>query len=207
MNEQPDLVRYVSAKISRIQGMYFGHQRSDAAAVLAKLRRGVAKEPGADTWAWGHVVDGLPKQYLGRTDSATSGEKAAYVALTLYAVHQQSKTMPMHRPGPSMGRSIRQLGAVRGTGGASDAVKRRFDALMSSATFNELQHHARGLIQQLRAADIPLDYGRLAEDIRLLQSQVTANGVQLRWGRDYAFEEFGSEARITSFEHEEGNAS
>ncbi|WFR83731.1 type I-E CRISPR-associated protein Cse2/CasB [Arthrobacter sp. Y-9] len=187
MTERPGLAQNIDARIRKIQRIYLEGHRPLVAGTLARLRRAVATEPGSDPWVWHEAVEGLPTELAGQGDAASPGERAAYAAMTLYAVHQQSKSMPMHQTGPSLGRAVRRLGTPEGAEGASAAVKRRFDALMTSTTFNELQHHSRGLIQQLRAADIALDYGRFAEDLRLLQNPVAANSVRLRWGRDYAF--------------------
>ncbi len=178
---------HVSAKVYALQRSATGR---NVAGDLANLRRAVNAEPGADPAVWEYTLDGLPERYVGRTDAPTAGESAVHAAMTLYAVHQQSKPTSMHKPGVSLGRALALLGRTRSVAAqpdASKAVKRRFDALMTAESFAELTYHARGLIQQLRAADIALDYGRLAEDLRLLQRPATANSVRLRWGRDYAF--------------------
>ncbi|PSS43030.1 type I-E CRISPR-associated protein Cse2/CasB [Arthrobacter woluwensis] len=205
MSEMPPLAAYVDTGLRRIQAIYLDGHRPDAASVLARLRRGVAKEPGDDAWVWTQVMEGFPEQLSGRGDAPSAGERAAYAAMTLYAVHQQSKNQPMHRKGTSMGSAVGRLGLSKGGDGVSHAVKRRFDALMTFASFAELQHHARGLIQQLRAHDIPLDYAWFAEDLRLLQHSGTAPGVQLRWGRDFAFTRPAAGTDNTS--HPEGSES
>lgn len=207
MSERPALARHIDARIRKIQRIYLEGHRPLVAGTLARLRRAVATEPGSDPWVWNEAVDGLPAELVGRGDTASPGERAAYAAMTLYAVHQQSKSMPMHQTGPSLGRAVQRLGMPEGAGGASAAVKRRFDALMTSTTFSELQHHARGLIQQLRAADIALDYGRFAEDLRILQDPAIANTVRLRWGRDYAFTWPRKSPDLQNSDSREGTAS
>lgn len=182
---------FVRGEVDRLQNSYVFGDRRGSAATLANLRRSVAKEPGSNPDIWAITVQALPRMYVGRTDAASEGERAAHAALTLYAVHQQSKTAPMHREGPSLGRAIAKLAKSRSTGGSSEvsaAVKRRFDALVTAATFDELLFHARGLIQQLRAADISLDYGRFAEDLRRLQLKSHADSIRRQWGRDYSYE-------------------
>jgi CRISPR system Cascade subunit CasB len=65
------------------------------------------------------------------------------------------------------------------------AIRRRFDALVTASSFSEVQHHLRGLITQLRSAEIALDYGRLAQDLADLQRPERVQGVRIRWARDY----------------------
>ena len=47
-------------------------------------------------------------------------------------------------------------------------------------------HYARQLVQQLRAASIPLDYGLLAQQLYDLQNPYRADAVRLSWGRAFA---------------------
>lgn len=173
-----ELAVFIDAKIRHLQDSYVRGDRKASAGPLAQLRRAITTEPGADPTVWQFTLDGLPPWYVGHTDAASNGERAAHSAMTLYAIHQQSQPRPMHVRGRSMGRSLRELGL-------DQSIKRRFDALMTAVTYAELTHHARGLISQLRAADIPLDYGQFAEDLRLLQDPEKTDSVRLRWGRDY----------------------
>ena len=150
-------------------------------AELAKLRRGVGRKPGDLPELWGSFLRGMPEDFQNRS-GPSHAEWAVYLALTLYAVHQQGNDQPMNRPGNTLGRAVRQL-AERNTPAGQDwteaSVLRRFNAL-------------RGMIQLLSAAKdggIPLDYPQLAADLYELQctdpryAQVPAN-VRLRWGQD-----------------------
>ena len=46
-------------------------------------------------------------------------------------------------------------------------------------------HHLRGLIQLLRAEEIPLDYVHLAENLYDFQNPDSRPGVRLEWGQDF----------------------
>jgi CRISPR system Cascade subunit CasB len=155
---------------------------SSGVSDLAALRRAAAAAPGADPRVWGLTLAGVDVP-AGTPDEPTADERAAHAALTLYAVHQQSQTAPMHRSGHGLGRSVREL--VRPDKSNEKAVRRRFEALGTASTFAELMEHARGLVRQLRSAGVPLDYGQLADDLAALQDPTSASGVRLRWGRDY----------------------
>lgn len=170
---------YVEKRIHEWQQDYL-RRRPEAMAALAKLRRGVGKDVGAVPELWPYILDGLPGDDGG--DNPTRAERAVYTALTLYAVHQQSRQRAMHVPGTSLGAAVRRL---RTQAPSEAAVRRRFEALGTAEDFSEVVHHARGLITQLRGADIPLDYGAFADDLLRLQDRRFANQVRLRWGRDF----------------------
>ena len=65
-------------------------------------------------------------------------------------------------------------------------MPRRFRAFITADSMEEALHHARQLIQQLRAAEIPVDYARFAAQLYKLQSPYTADKVRLAWGREYS---------------------
>lgn len=180
---------FVASKIVALQEQYLQANRSGQSdARLARLRRAVTVEAGADPEVWSDTLDGVP--FPGKTDVPSATERAAHTALTLYALHQQSQRERAHRPGGSLGSSVRALAISRDALTDSDresAVRRRFDALMTANSYAEIVYHLRGLIQQFRNAErpIPLDYARLADDLTALQSPAKVAGVLLRWGRDY----------------------
>lgn len=176
-------LRYLVAR--RATGLQTAYRRDDSSAVahLALLRRGVGQRPGQDLRLVPLTIAGLHDNAPALPDKPTDEEYAAFTALTLFAVHQQShRDGSMHRAGYSFGRSARLLGR---RSGSRDAVRARFTAIGTASTWDETVHHARGLIQQLRAFSIPLDYGRFAGDLYFLRKASTAERVRLAWGRDF----------------------
>lgn len=172
----------VDRRATGLQSAYRNDVRG-AVADLALLRRGIGQPPGRDARLIGLTVSGLYSETDRLPDAPTPAEYAAYAALTLFALHQQSqRSASMHRRGYSFGRSARLLG--RHTG-AQDAVRARFTAIATASSWDETLHHARGLIQQFRARQIPLDYARFAVDLYRLRDERTADGVRLAWGRDF----------------------
>lgn len=180
----------IDKRISRWQyELLRGNPTEQAAsmATLARLRRGAGKPAGsvADIFAFT-----LAPEFAGpqAPDEPTEREVAAHIALTLYALHQQSRTQPMHRRGRGLGRAIRQLHPDEPTS-PPDPVTRRFQMLVTADSLDELTHHARGIVQLLRSAQpnpVPLDYGLLADELRLWQRR--PNGpekVRRAWARDY----------------------
>ena len=149
-------------------------------ARLAELRRGVGHQPGDLPALWGSFLQELPKELWGRETAAgecrepSEAEWAVYLALTLYAMHQQGNDRPMNCLGNTLGRAVRQL-AERNSAGqdwTEASVLRRFNALATAEEITEISHHLRGMIQLLSAAKdggIPLDYPQLAADLYELQ--------------------------------------
>jgi len=158
---------------------------SEVRATLAKLRRGIGKVPGSVPELWGVTMDGMPEDLLSDRDSPTYGEWAAHTALTLYALHQQGKDIKsqcMNMEGAALGASLKKLIKEEAD---EIRVKRRFDAAATSEDLGEIAHHMRGLVQLLKAQDIPLDYPVLAEDLYRFQFPESRDSVRLKWGRDY----------------------
>lgn len=176
-----ELEDFVASRAGTLQSRYLKGE-SGATASLARLRRAVGDEPGANPVVWEETL-GLPGQFVGRSDDPSRAERAVHYALTLYATHQQSQGQPMHRGGYGLGRSARLLSR---SGKASEqAVLRRFQALGTATSLAEAATHARGLVTQFRGAGIPLDYGLLAVDFVRFQDPRQIASVRLTWGRDY----------------------
>jgi CRISPR system Cascade subunit CasB len=154
-----------------------------ARATLARLRRGVGVDIGNFPDAWDVLLDGLDDDMTGRRGTASHAEIAVYTALTLYAVHQQGKSEYMARGNDSFGAAVKKLVAPDGSN--ANAVKRRFDMVITSNDYRELSYHARGLINLLRSKDIPLNYARFAKDIYWLQFPDVMSEIKLSWGGDY----------------------
>lgn len=165
---------------SRVSRLAATQATSGTTAILARLRRAVGKPPGWDPDLWELTLSDVPGRVV--SDAPTNQERAVHTALTLYAVHQQSRPEPMHVRGHGLGRAVRSLASATQ---AESAVRRRFDAAATATTFEEAVHHLRGLITQLRAHRVPLDYGQLADDLHQLQDPRRADAVRLRWGRQY----------------------
>lgn len=160
-------------------------------AMMAKLRRGIGKQPGELPELFEILLGDMPDELYGKGDDPSYSEWAIYTALTLFALHQQGKEHPMSVGGkPDNKYAGNSLGAAVGYLVKQDrerepAIKRRFDAVATSNEFTELAHHARSLIQLLKAGDVSLDYPHFAEDLFWYQFDEKRNKVRLHWGEDY----------------------
>lgn len=172
---------FVTQRVQKLQSAYLRGE-SGATASLARLRRAISDEPGANPVVWQETL-GLPSQFVGRGDEPSRAERAVHYAITLYAIHQQSQGKSMHHNGYGLGRAARQLG--KDDGSSEQAVLRRFQALGTATSLGEAATHARGLVTQFRSKGIPLDYGRLAAEFVQFQDPRQIGSVRLNWGRDY----------------------
>lgn len=174
----------VSSAIGRL-----GTDNPDNPANLARLRRGVGKKIEDSPESWAFVLAGLPDELLSSSIEearATESEIAVHIALTLYAVHQQSSTIDANRHGISFGTAIRSL-VPPGDKDAEDRMIRRFNAVITSSGIEELAYHARGLVQLMRSAEPPIgfDYPMFAKDLYNFQFPDGRRSAILRWGQDF----------------------
>lgn len=155
----------VDARATDLQNRFLSTERRDPAAVaaLARLRRGAGKKPDELLDILEYTLD--PRLVVGWvSDEPSPSERAVHVAMTLFAVHQQSRGERMHRRGHGLGTALRALhpGDQRSL---PDPLLRRFRMLGTADSSAELTHHLRGAVQLLRAGAVPLDYGLLADQL------------------------------------------
>ncbi len=119
-------------------------------------------------------------------DEASAPERdewAVHIAMTLYAVHQQSRGERMHQRGRGLGVALRSL-HPGDQNTVPEPLVRRFRMLGTADNLAELTHHLRGAVQLLRAGGAPLDYGVLADQLVAWQ-RGDQGRVQLTWGRQF----------------------
>ncbi len=146
---------------------------------LAALRRGIGREPGTVASMWPYYTQ------LDDTGRATDRLQAEHLALTLFAVHQQSQPRPAHRTGVGLGTALLTL--RRSATFSEEALDRRFGAAATATSTGEVAHHLRGLVTQLRGvAAVPgLDYTRLFRDLWDWPDPDRQAKVRRRWGGQY----------------------
>ncbi|MGW8697604.1 type I-E CRISPR-associated protein Cse2/CasB [Streptomyces eurythermus] len=222
----------VARTIGRLQS---GYQRDVpwAVASVARLRREAGRDAHVSPTAWGldHLEtlaelreerrtadgekDGVSPAYFSslayksRQEQERCEDTAVHVAVTLWALHQQSlRDEPMHLTGWSLGRSVRRLahgktgirdsGTATGDGGtadeiraaervenASETVRRRFVRIGAASDTDVLATRLREMVLLLRSARIPLDYTLLADQLLLWQDENRRDSVRRAWGRDF----------------------
>ncbi|MGI5274145.1 type I-E CRISPR-associated protein Cse2/CasB [Nonomuraea sp. CA-218870] len=171
------------AYISELQKGYLKDQ-SWAVATLAQLRRGAGKLPQEVPELWG--VCGIERLYEERDlteKEAVRAEAALFLAVTLYALHQQSQdSKGMHKDGVDLGEAVRRL---MPDDGIDETIRRRFVRLGTATTRQALANRLREIVSLLRRDSIELDYALLARLLYLAQDPDGMRRVRERWGRAF----------------------
>lgn len=157
----------------------WGKDGSVPGADLAALRRGIGREPGSVPAMWQYYTT------LTEDGALSKSLRAEHLALTLFAVHQQSQRQPIHREGVGLGSAM--LALRRDQGSSPEAVDRRFAAAATATSLSEIAHHLRGLLTQVRGLTPQpgLDYSQLFRDLWLWQSPERITRVRRKWGAQY----------------------
>ena len=174
----------------QIQFLIRQKETSVGKAMLANLRRGIGKTPGELPELWGAFLNEMPSELYGNSGMPSEGEWAVYIALTLFALHQQGNAEPVHCEKVSLGTAAARL-MNETTEEERGRILRRFGPVVTAKSMQELSHHLRGLIQLCKAKGVRLDYVQLAGDIYRFQFLESRKEVQLSWGQDFYYVEKG----------------
>ncbi len=150
-----------------IQHLYTVAQREDR-RILAALRRGLGKAPGAAPEMFPHVVPWLPGD-LYRQD-----EIAYYTIASLFAYH------PKVTASGNMGDHL----VAAQTTGREDALERRFVALLSAHS-DDLPNILRQSVSFLASKEIPINWDALFRDIRLWGHPIRGEDVRKSWATSF----------------------
>lgn len=175
-----------------LQRGYLSDQ-SHALGALARLRRGAGKEFSQMPDLWGLADTGALHDEPGdgrrplREEELTRAEDAVHVALTLWALHQQSRGAAMHRPGSrtaprGLGAAVRQL---MPPGEIAEPIRKRFVRVGTAPGLPALAQRLREIVLLLRGADIPLDYALLAGQLYGWQEPTGREAACRAWGRSF----------------------
>ncbi|WP_405613225.1 type I-E CRISPR-associated protein Cse2/CasB [Streptomyces sp. NBC_00076] len=178
--------------IAPLQQGYLKDQ-AHAVAALARLRRGAGRKYEQVPDLWG-LADTSPlhekPQNGGRApseDELTRAEDAVHVALTLWALHQQSRGTAMHlrdrREKPTgLGAAVRGL---MPKDEITEPVRKRLVRAGTAPDLPSLAQRLRDLVLLLRGEDIALDYALLAEQLYRWQQPGGQDAVRRAWGRSF----------------------
>ncbi|WP_343238027.1 type I-E CRISPR-associated protein Cse2/CasB [Streptomyces sp. SID2999] len=162
---------YVDREGKWIEGPAAKTPRRPPGEDLAALRAGLGRQAFTEPRLWPY--------YRTPTDGVVTRElQAEHAALSLYGLHQQSQSTPMHRPKVKTGKALRALHERFG----EEAVDRRVAATVGSTTVTAFVHRLRGLVTQLRSIQQPLDYDQLMQDILRWHFPDGRSQVRRQWG-------------------------
>lgn len=162
---------------------------SSTKATLANLRNSIGRNLSESAEIWPLIYAHVPESFLSKDGELTYEEQSILVTLQLYAVHQQGKSESVstdfsngdNEKYRNIGQSLKELR----TKDREVAVDRRFNAMITSSTFDELITHLRHLIKLLKSqSNAKVNYGQLAEDLFWFQKGYDQS-IKLKWGRSY----------------------
>lgn len=165
-------------------------ETSSTKANLANLRQSINKKAHLATGVFPIVFANIPTEFLGKYGKLTAEERSIISTLQLFALHQQGKNHSVNLQGDSKSKpGIDNLGAslsyLRRVGDDSKAVDRRFNAMINSTNFNELENHLRHMVKLLKSkTDVKINYPQLAQDLFWFQKRQQSN-IRLKWSRSY----------------------
>jgi len=161
--------------VAKTIAMLDGENSSYSKASLAKLRRAAGKSVEECPDVWEITLLNAPR--WGQC------KEVLHTVLTLYALHKQGNNSSMSDEKTGFGTAVAKL--IDSETKNVESIRRRFNLVATSQEFSELSYHARGLIQMLRAKNIPMDYVRFALDLNWIMQPDYAGKIRLKWGEQF----------------------
>lgn len=156
-------------------------------AMLSSLRNSIGRPLEENIEAISLIYQYMPEEFYSNFGSLTYEEEAIITTLQLYAIHQQSKLDSVSgkqekEVWDNIGSSLSYLRL----GESSLPFDRRFNALITSQSFDELSNHLRQLIKILKSKQdhIKINYPKLAQDLYDFARGYDER-VRLNWSRAY----------------------
>lgn len=153
-------------------------------ALLASLRNSAGKNLEAATDVWPFLLENMPEEFLSENGIPRYEEKAIFVSLQLYALCKQG-TAANVIVDENYKKSI---GASIGNGRTNDqeeALDRRFNAMITASTFDELVYHLRQLVKLVKSkAMMKINFSLLADDLYWYQMG-RKKQIMFKWATDY----------------------
>ncbi|MBD3949328.1 type I-E CRISPR-associated protein Cse2/CasB [Tuanshanicoccus lijuaniae] len=164
---------------------------SNNKATIANLRNSIGKPLSQSVNIFPLIFDNFPHEFLGKNIDLTCEEKAILNTLQLFALYQQGNSeSAFNRNRDSefqinMGSSL----SVLRIGDDVKAVDRRFNAMITAGTYEELIYHLRQMIKLLKSKtklkkDVYINFPTLSNDLywylRGFEEQI-----RLKWAKTY----------------------
>ncbi len=157
---------------------------SSTRALLANIRNSINKSSSNSLDALAFVFNNMPEEYIGFGKELNDYEQAILTAIQMYALHQQSNEKSVlkieYNEDENLGDALSTL-----RGPDNKSIDRRFNAMILSSNFVQLQNHLRQFIKLLKAkSDAKVDYAGVAYDLFwFLKNQ--KDRVKIEWSRSY----------------------
>lgn len=156
-------------------------------AMLSRLRNSVGRPLEENIEAISLIYQYMPEEFYSNFGALTYEEETIITTLQLYAIHQQSKQDSVSgKQEKEVWDNIGSSFSYLRLGENSLPFDRRFNALITSQSFDELSNHLRQLIKILKSKqeDIKINYPKLAQDLYDFARGYDER-VRLNWSRAY----------------------
>ena len=184
MEKENEIRKYIRKQLALLAKDDNTLEQNASKAQLAQLRRGIGKRPGEIPELWGMFLKSMPEELMGKNGEPSYTEWATYTTLTLFALHQQGHSEPMHAEGEEnrLGRAVRRLIQNEED---EENVRLKLSIVARSDDMTEISYHLKTIVKLLRINDIRLDYVDFARDLYWFQFDKYVDRVRLKWGQDF----------------------
>lgn len=186
MGKKNDIGEYINNKLWQLKK---NDEIGNVSAQLAFLRKGIGHIPGELPEIYGLFLQDMPEDFWNDNGTITKEEWSCYIALTLYALHQQGNKISLHNMHTderiSIARGMKILAVAMGDSNAEERMQKKLQALISSKDMREFSYHCKNIIQLLKSKNITINYVDFAKDIYDFQYQESKNRISLKWGQDF----------------------
>lgn len=186
MSKKNEIKNFMARKLNYLQAIA---EMSEGKGILAELRKGVGKHPGEMPQLFGTVLQDFPEDMMSISGDPTKEEWACYIALTMFAWHQQghdTNSEYMHTDMPvSFGDALKKLAVILGDSNSEERMMKRLQALLNANEISDVAQHIRSVIKLFSGNGIKLNYAILATDLYEMQIPERKPAISLKWGQDF----------------------
>lgn len=184
MSKRKEFIKAVGTCIYKIDAL---KMTSVGKAILTKLRQSVNQPLSRTIIIWPFLFESMSDDLLGTSEQLTGFEKVLLNTCQLFAIHQQGQTdsvllVDEVEKYKNLGYSLKVLRREQ----PSTAADRRFNAMITATTYEELLIHLRHLIRLVKSKDTKtkINYVGLAGDLYSFYSGYDED-VRLAWAKEY----------------------
>ena len=157
-------------------------------ATLANLRNSISKPYSQTIGVFSTFYKYLPDSFISEYGDLSYKEKAIITSLQIFAVHQQgnSQSVLLEADDENKYKNIGYALKVLRTDENQKSTDRRFNAMISAGTFEELTFHLRQLVSLLKSrSDQKVNYAKLSQDLYYFQIPSMRENIKLSWAKEY----------------------
>jgi hypothetical protein len=157
-------------------------------AILSNLRNSISRPYSQTIEIFSTLYRYLPDSFISEYGDLSYEEKAIITSLQIFAVHQQGniQSVFLEADDENKYKNIGYSLKVLRTDENAKSTDRRFNAMISADTFEELTFHLRQLISLLKSrSDQKVNYAKLAQDLYYFQIPSMRENIKLSWAKEY----------------------